>query len=99
MRCRGPFHTEVERLAVESARALLLVTEQLELLLSRRSLRAIGHAGRERKKRMEKIVEEFELYGKKYKFETGELAKQATGAVLVSQGDTTILVTSVVSRE
>ena len=95
----GRFHTEVERLAVESARALLLVTEQFEFLLGRRSLRAIGHAGRERKKRMEKIVEEFELYGKKYKFETGELAKQATGAVLVSQGDTTILVTSVVSRE
>ena len=55
----GRFHTEVERLAVESARALLLVTEQFEFLLGRRSLRAIGHAGRERKKRMEKIVEEF----------------------------------------
>ena len=48
---------------------------------------------------MNKIVEEFELYGKTYKFETGELAKQTTGAVLVSEGDTTILVTSVVSRE
>ncbi|MEE0246346.1 polyribonucleotide nucleotidyltransferase [Ellagibacter isourolithinifaciens] len=48
---------------------------------------------------MEKIVESFELYGKQYRFETGELAKQATGAVLVTQGDTTILVTAVVSKQ
>ncbi|MCH4184343.1 MAG: polyribonucleotide nucleotidyltransferase [Eggerthellaceae bacterium] len=48
---------------------------------------------------MEKIVESFELYGKQYRLETGELAKQATGAVLVTQGDTTCLVTSVVSKE
>ena len=48
---------------------------------------------------MEKVIEEFELYGKKYKLETGELAKQTSGAVLVSQGETTILVTSVVSKE
>ena len=48
---------------------------------------------------MEKIVESFELYGKQYRFETGELAKQATGAVLVTQGDTTVLVTAVVSSE
>lgn len=48
---------------------------------------------------MNKIVEEFELYGKKYKLETGELAKQASGAVLVSQGDTTVLLTAVVSKE
>ena len=54
---------------------------------------------RERKKHMEKIVESFELYGKQYRFETGELAKQATGAVLVTQGDTTILVTAVVSKQ
>ena len=33
---------------------------------------------------MEKIVESFELYGKSYRLETGELAKQATGAVLVT---------------
>ena len=46
---------------------------------------------------MEKIVESFELYGKSYRFETGELAKQASGAVLVTQGDTTVLVTAVVS--
>ena len=48
---------------------------------------------------MEKIVESFELYGKQYRLETGELAKQATGAVLVSQGETTVLVTSVVSQQ
>ena len=48
---------------------------------------------------MNKVVEEFELFGKSYRLETGELAKQATGAVLVSQGDTTCLVTAVVSKE
>ena len=48
---------------------------------------------------MEKTVESFELYGKSYRLETGELAKQATGAVLVTQGETTILVTAVVSKE
>lgn len=48
---------------------------------------------------MNKIVESFELYGKQYRFETGELAKQATGAVLVTQGETTCLVTAVVSQE
>ena len=48
---------------------------------------------------MEKIVEEFELYGKTYRLETGELAKQASGAVLVTQGETTVLLTAVVSKE
>lgn len=48
---------------------------------------------------MNKVVEEFELYGKKYRFETGELAKQATGAVLVTQGDTTILMTATISKD
>ena len=48
---------------------------------------------------MEKISTSFELYGKEYRLETGELAKQATGAVLVSQGETTCLVTAVVSKE
>ena len=48
---------------------------------------------------MEKIVESFELYGKQYRLETGELAKQASGAVLCTQGDTTVLVTSVISKE
>ena len=48
---------------------------------------------------MEKIVEEFQLYGKNYRLETGELAKQTTGSVLVTQGETTVLVTAVVSRQ
>ncbi len=48
---------------------------------------------------MNKIVEKFELYGKEYRLETGELAKQTTGAVLVGQGDTTVLVTAVISKE
>ncbi len=48
---------------------------------------------------MTKIVSEFELYGKSYRFETGELAKQATGAVLVTCGATSVLVTAVVSKQ
>ncbi|WP_455779458.1 polyribonucleotide nucleotidyltransferase [Gordonibacter pamelaeae] len=48
---------------------------------------------------MEKIVESFELYGKQYRLETGELAKQATGSVVVTQGDTTVLVTAVIGQE
>ena len=45
------------------------------------------------------VSKTFELYGKTYTFESGELAKQATGAVLVKQGDTTMLDTVVVSKE
>ena len=48
---------------------------------------------------MTKVTETFELYGKSYTLTTGELARQATGAVVVSQGDTTLLVTAVVSKE
>lgn len=48
---------------------------------------------------MNKVVEEFELYGKSYRMETGELAKQATGAVLVTCGDTSVLVTAVISSQ
>lgn len=48
---------------------------------------------------MAKITETFELYGKTYTLETGELAKQATGAVTVRCGDTIMLVTSVISKE
>ncbi|MDR0888555.1 MAG: polyribonucleotide nucleotidyltransferase [Coriobacteriales bacterium] len=48
---------------------------------------------------MSKITEEFELYGKKYTLTTGEVAKQATGAVVVTQGDTIELVTATVSKE
>ncbi len=57
-----------------------------------------GEAKR-KKKHMEKIVESFELYGKEYRLETGELAKQATGAVLVTCGETSVLVTAVVSKQ
>ncbi len=48
---------------------------------------------------MAKISHEFDLYGKHYVMETGELAKQASGAVLIKQGDTTLLVTAVISKE
>ena len=48
---------------------------------------------------MNKITHEFDLYGKHYAFETGELAKQATGAVVVKQGDTILLTTATVSKE
>ena len=48
---------------------------------------------------MTKIVETFELYGKEYTIETGQLAKQAGGAVLVRQGDTVVLVTATASKE
>jgi polyribonucleotide nucleotidyltransferase len=47
---------------------------------------------------MTKIVESFELYGKEYVLETGELAKQAGGAVIVRQGDTMVLVTATASK-
>jgi len=46
-----------------------------------------------------KIVETFELFGKEYTLETGQLAKQAGGAVLVRQGDTAVLVTATASKE
>ena len=45
------------------------------------------------------VSKTFELYGKTYTLESGELAKQATGSVLVKQGDTTANVTVVVSKE
>ncbi len=48
---------------------------------------------------MTKTVETFELYGKEYTLETGELAKQAGGAVIVRQGDTMVLVTATASRQ
>ena len=48
---------------------------------------------------MAKITHEFDLYGKHYELETGELAKQATGAVVVKQGETILLTTAVVSKE
>ena len=47
---------------------------------------------------MAKVVETFELYGKEYVLETGELAKQAGGAILVRQGETIVLVTATASK-
>jgi polyribonucleotide nucleotidyltransferase len=47
---------------------------------------------------MSKIVETFELFGKEYTLETGELAKQAGGAVLVRQGESVVLVTATASK-
>ncbi len=48
---------------------------------------------------MEQITESFDLYGKHYTLSTGELAKQASGAVKVTCGDTTVLVTAVISEQ
>jgi len=48
---------------------------------------------------MGKVTERFELYGQQYTLETGELAKQAGGAVLVRQGDSIVLVTATASKE
>ena len=44
-----------------------------------------------------KQVFELELYGKKLSFEVGRVAKQANAATLASQGDTAVLVTSVLA--
>ena len=48
---------------------------------------------------MVKVTHEFDLYGKHYVLEAGELAKQATGACVVKCGDSTVLLTAVVSKE
>lgn len=48
---------------------------------------------------MAKVTHEFDLYGKHYVLEAGELAKQATGACVVECGDSTVLLTAVVSKE
>ncbi len=48
---------------------------------------------------MGKVTESFEFHGKSYTLETGELAKQAGGAVIVRQGDTMVLVTATASQE
>ena len=48
---------------------------------------------------MTKVTHEFDLYGKHYCFETGELAKQATGQCLVRCGNSIVNVTVVVSKE
>ncbi|MBE3582962.1 MAG: polyribonucleotide nucleotidyltransferase [Limnochordaceae bacterium] len=44
-------------------------------------------------------VFETQLGGRPLRFETGELAKQANGAVLVRYGDTVVLVTATMSKE
>ena len=49
--------------------------------------------------RMTLVSKTFDLFGKTYVLEAGELAKQATGAALVKQGDSTVLTTVVVSKE
>ncbi len=48
---------------------------------------------------MAKVTHEFDLYGKHYALEAGELAKQATGACLVRCGESCVLLTTVVSKE
>lgn len=48
---------------------------------------------------MTKVTHEFDLYGKHYALEAGELVKQATGACIVKCGDSTVLLTAVVSKE
>ncbi|NLH14586.1 MAG: polyribonucleotide nucleotidyltransferase, partial [Firmicutes bacterium] len=42
---------------------------------------------------------EIEIGGRTMRFEVGELAQQADGSVLVRYGDTTVLVTAVMSKE
>ncbi|RVU98344.1 polyribonucleotide nucleotidyltransferase [Coriobacteriales bacterium OH1046] len=48
---------------------------------------------------MAKVTHEFDLYGKHYTLGSGELAKQATGACVVSCGQSQVLLTVVVSKE
>ncbi|HET54571.1 MAG TPA: polyribonucleotide nucleotidyltransferase, partial [Ignavibacteria bacterium] len=48
---------------------------------------------------MDIIRKEVEIGGKKLTLETGRLAKQADGAVMVRYGDTMVLVTAVASSE
>lgn len=45
------------------------------------------------------IKETIKIQDKEIKIETGKLAKQADGAVVVSCGDTMVLVTAVASKE
>ena len=48
---------------------------------------------------MSKKVFELELAGRQLSIETGELAKQASGAVLVRYGDTAVLVAVTASKD
>ncbi|MFH1312271.1 MAG: polyribonucleotide nucleotidyltransferase [Candidatus Eisenbacteria bacterium] len=45
------------------------------------------------------VREEIEIGGRTFSIETGRVARQAGGAVLVQYGDTVVLVTSVISKE
>jgi len=45
------------------------------------------------------VVKEFQFGKNTVRLETGEIARQATGAVMVSMGDTAVLVTAVVEKE
>ncbi|MGN0035269.1 MAG: polyribonucleotide nucleotidyltransferase, partial [Coriobacteriales bacterium] len=45
------------------------------------------------------VSESFDLYGKHYTLETGEIAKQATGSCVVKCEDTTLLLTATISKE
>ena len=47
----------------------------------------------------EKIIESISWGGKKLSIETGEIAKQANGAVVVKYGDTVVLCTCVIAKE
>jgi polyribonucleotide nucleotidyltransferase len=49
--------------------------------------------------KMEYFKKEIEVVGKKFIVESGKIAKQANGSCVVRFGDTTVLVTVVVSRE
>ena len=48
---------------------------------------------------MNKIVETFQYGDEEFRLETGQIARQATGAVLASMGETIVLVTVVAARE
>ncbi|MFC1483356.1 polyribonucleotide nucleotidyltransferase, partial [Candidatus Margulisiibacteriota bacterium] len=48
---------------------------------------------------MKRIKEEIDFNGKKLSIETGHMAKQANGSVVVRSGNTTVLVTACMSKE
>ena len=48
---------------------------------------------------MNKTVETFQYGDQEFRLETGQIARQATGAVLASMGETVVLVTVVAARE
>ncbi|HCK76775.1 MAG TPA: polyribonucleotide nucleotidyltransferase, partial [Gammaproteobacteria bacterium] len=48
---------------------------------------------------MNKIVETFQYGEQEFRLETGQIARQASGAVMASMGETVVLVTVVAARE